>query len=263
MVPFGTSFIAIALAFALPALVSLWAVRSAAAFVNARYLAAFALGVYLWFFSDTIGDSAYLGVNSGFGGGAEQAGLLILFVAGLALMFALDRKAFQSGSASEGRGIWIPIFVAVAVGVHGLGEGAAFSNVAASTPAQDLLSAFGGLSSAVAFVLHKFLEPAMVGAAWVAYARDRPKVPGEVARDLLLLTLVFILPGLLGAGTGYWLSYDTTYVFALGLGTSVYAAVRLAKPLFGRSEGKWESTRIAAAIGLGFLGMYLAALFHG
>jgi hypothetical protein len=50
------------------------------------------------------------------------------------------------------------------------------------------------------------------------------------------------------------LLYDTTYFFAFGLGTSLYAVVRLAKPLFWEGGGSsWESTKIAIAMILGFL----------
>jgi hypothetical protein len=262
VLPFGTSFLAIASALVLPTLVSLLLVSAAARRVNARYLAAFAAGIYLWFFSDTIGDSAYLGVNSGFGGGVEQAALVVLFILGVLLVFSLDRTAFGSGDG-DGLAFRIPVLVALAVGIHGFGEAAAFSGVAASTPATDLLDAFGGLSPAVAFILHKALEPTMVGAAYWLYSRNHSKSTGGLLKDMLILTVAFVLPGLVGAATNYYLSFDVTYVFALGLGTSIYAVVMLAKPLFSGAAGsRWESTKLACAIVLGFLCLYFAALLH-
>ena len=225
-------------------------------------MAAFAIGLYFWFFSDTIGDSAYLDVNSGFGGGAVQVALVLLFIVGLLLVFSLDRGTFRPGSAATGLGFGVPLLVAFAIGFHGSGEGAAFTATAATTPATGLLDAFGGASAAAAFIIHKALEPMMIGAAYWVYAKDHAKNALGFARDVLILTLVFVLPGVVGAATDYYWLYDTTYLFAFGLGTSIYAAVRLAKPLFGDSSSKWESVQIALLIAFGFLCLYGAALLH-
>jgi hypothetical protein len=103
----------------------------------------------------------------------------------------------------------------------------------------------------------------MVGAAYWVYARDHAKDGAGVVRDILVLTLVFVLPGVIGAATDYYWLYDTTYFFAFGLGTSLYAAVRLARPLFSETGGsKWESTKISIGMILGFLCLYGAALLH-
>jgi hypothetical protein len=108
----------------------------------------------------------------------------------------------------------------------------------------------------------------MVGAAYWVYAKDHAKdLPGRV-RDIVLLTLVFTLPGIIGGGSAYYIvqafpSTDFTYVFAFGLGTSIYAAVRLARPLFGGApSSRYDSTKIATLILLGFTCLYLAALLH-
>jgi hypothetical protein len=263
LLPFFSSFVSIVAAFVFPALVGLMVIAGAARSVNAKYLAAFALGLYFWFFSDTIGDSAFLDVNAGFGGGAIQVALVLLFVAGLVLVFSLDRNAFGQGPVGVGVGFGVPLLVAFALGIHGLGEGAAFMATAATTPATGLLDAFGGLSAAAAFVLHKMLEPMMVGAAYWVYSRDHAKNPAGVAKDIIALTFVFVLPGIVGAATDYYWLYDTTYFFAFGLGTSLYAAMRLARPLFSSSQSpRWESLRIAIAVTLGFLSLYCAALLH-
>jgi len=262
VLPFLPSFFSIMAALVVPAIVGLLIMAGAARAVSPTYLAAFALGLYFWFFSDTIGDSAFLDVNSGFGGGATQVALVLLFVAGMLFVFSLDRETFSGSSLAGGMGFGVPLLLAFAVGVHGFGEGAAFMATAATTPATGLLDAFGGISAAVAFVLHKMLEPMMVGAAYWVYARDHAKNAGGVARDLLLLALVFVTPGIVGAATDYYWLYDTTYFFALGLGTSLYAAVRLAMPLFAPASSKWESSRIALSVTLGFLCLYFAALLH-
>ena len=103
----------------------------------------------------------------------------------------------------------------------------------------------------------------MIGAAYWVYARDHAKDAAGLVRDMAILTLVFVLPGVVGAATDYYWLYDTTYFFAFGLGTSLYAAVRLAKPLFADGAGSgWESTKIAVAMVLGFLCLYGAAMLH-
>jgi len=263
VLPFLQSFLAIVSALAFPTIAGLLLMAGVAKVVNPKYLAAFALGIFLWFFSDTIGDSAYLDVNAGFGGGEVQVALVLLFAAGLVLVFSIDRSAFVEGPGLSTLGFGVPLLVAFAVGFHGFGEGAAFSATAAATPATGLVDAFGGFSAAFAFVLHKELEPMMIGAAYWVYARDHAKSAVGVVRDVLVLTLVFVLPGVVGAGTDYFLGYETTYFFAFGLGTSTYAAVRLMRPLFGDSGGSSrESPKIALLILFGFLSIYFAALFH-
>ena len=263
MLPFLTSFLAMVAALVIPAIVGLLLVSGAGKVVNPRYIAAFALGLYFWFFSDTIGDAAFLDVNAGFGGGTVQLALVLLFVIGVFLVFSIDRETFQSGSLAEGLGFGVPLLVAFAVGFHGFGEGAAFTATAATTPATSLLDAFGGTSAAAAFVIHKALEPMMIGAAYLVYAKDHARNSTGLVRDILVLTLVFVLPGVIGAATDYYWLYDTTYFFAFGLGTSLYAVVRLVKPLFSETvQARWDSTKVAVAVVVGFLCLYSAALLH-
>jgi len=262
VLPFLPSFLSIVAALVFPTLAGLLIISGLSRITNPKYVAAFALGLYFWFFSDTIGDAAYLDVNAGFGGGAVQLALVLLFVIGVLLVFSVDREAFKNGTSSR-LGFGIPLLVAFAVGFHGFGEGAAFAATAATTPATGLFDAFGGLTAASAFIIHKALEPMIIGAAYWIYARGHAKSAAGYAEDILLLTLVFVLPGVIGAATDYYWLYDTTYFFAFGLGTSLYAAVRLAKPLFWDTGGSnWESTKIAIAMIIGFLCLYGAALLH-
>ncbi len=263
MLAFATSFLAILVAFVLPALAGFLAIAAVGRMVSPRYLVAFSLGIFFLFFSDTIGGSSYLDVNAGFAGGVQQVALVLLFVGGVVLFFSFDRALFAQGAEPVGTGVAVPLLVALAVGVHGLGEGAAFSATAAATSSTSLLDAFGGVSAAVAFVLHKAIEPLMVGAVYLTYSGDRAKETRTLIRDVLLMTLVFVLPGAVGAATDYSLGYDTTYAFALSTGASIYAGLRLSKPLFGdRSSPGTDSLRLALVIVMGFLCLYLAALFH-
>jgi hypothetical protein len=79
-----------------------------------KYLTAFAVGLYLWFFSDTIGDASLLGVSEGFTGGAWHVALWVVFAIGVVLLFSLDPNVFTEGSAGSGLGFAIPLLVAVA-----------------------------------------------------------------------------------------------------------------------------------------------------
>lgn len=261
MLPFGESFLAIVAALVVPTLIGLSIIVAVGKQTSAKYLAAFGLGIYLWFFSDTIGGASYLDVNSGFSGGPLHVVIYALFAVGLLVVFSLDRGAFRQGIDSN-VSFAIPLIVAFAVGMHGWGEGADFGASAAQTTSTDLLSAFGGLTAAVAYVLHKGLEPMMVGIAYWIYAKDRAKSLGGIGRDIAMLTLVFVLPGIIGAATGYYLQYEDTYFFAIGTGTSIYAAVRLAKPLFVDYVSGLDSLKMALVIFFGFSSIYFAALFH-
>ena len=266
MIGFGESFVVWLGSTLIPGVLGTLVVILAGRHVSQRYVVAFGLGIFFWFFVDTIGGSALLDVNSGFGGGAAQVGVVALFLIGVLLFFGIDarRDIFSPQSAVGKYGMMIPTLVAVAVGVHGIGEGAAFGATAYSTSSTSLLEAFGGLNAGVAYVLHKLLEPMMIGACYSFYFRQQGATAGSWLRNGLILSLVFVIPSLLGATTGYFLVYDTTYLFALGTGTAVYVAFRLAGPLFvGTSTvTSKETMRLALSWMLGFMAIYFAALFH-
>jgi len=69
MIGFAVSFLGLLGATLIPAFFGLVAVVLLFRRSAPRYAAAFAAGVFLWYFSDTIGGSSYLGVNRGFSGG--------------------------------------------------------------------------------------------------------------------------------------------------------------------------------------------------
>ena len=259
----------------IPAFVGLIVIVWAGHIVRPKYLAAFALGIFLWFFVDTIQGSALLDVNAGFSGGVAQVAAVGLFVIGVLSVFWLDRRrsVFSSESRVGGLSVAISVLVAAAIGIHGLGEGAAFGATAYSTSSNSLLDAFGGVSAGVAYLLHKGLEPMMAGACYCVYSnRTGSGISGRL-RDVFFLSMVFVLPSLVGAPVGYFImgpatgffaGFGTTYFFALGTGTSIYAALRLSRPLFRSEElaTSEDSIKIAVPIVLGFIAIYFAALFH-
>ncbi len=266
MIGFVVSFLSWLASTLVPAFLGMLLIIIASHRIKPRYLAAFAFGILFWFFVDTIGGSAVLDVNSGFGGGLAQVGVVALFLAGVILFFWLDRnRDILSPRLAYGKfGLSIPFLVAIAVGIHGLGEGLAFGTTAYSTTSASLLDAVGGLTPGVAYVLHKGLEPMMIGACYNIYSPTPKTDQKRTLRNVGLLSLVFAIPSLLGASVGYFVAVDTTYFFALGTGTAIYAAFRIAGPLFtteGESSSR-DSIKIALAWTTGIMAIYVAALFH-
>lgn len=267
MLGFPETFGAVLGSFLGPAFVGLVIIFLAARKVPSRYLAAFAIGLYLWFFQDTIGGANLLDVNEGFGGGVWQVVLWVLFAAGVIIFFSIDKSLFADGVSGDSFGFAIPILVAIAVGLHGGAEGGAIGSTAATTPSNNLLDAFGGLTAAIAFMLHKGLEPMMVGAAYWVYAKQHASDTSGRIRDIIILTIAFTLPGIVVGGASYYLvqafpSVDFTYIYGLGLGASVYALVRLARPLFRGTGANSEALKTAIVLLFGFLCLYVAALLH-
>lgn len=266
MIGFGESFLAWAAATLLPAFAGLLLITAASWLIQAKYLCAFAFGIFLWFFVDTIGGSATLDVNSGFGGGWAQLIVVMLFLLGVLVFFSFDQKRniFSAESAVGKYGIIIPILVAAAVGIHGLGEGWDFGQTAFNTSSSNLLDAFGGLTAGVAYVLHKGLEPMMIGACYSFYTKGIGRSSAKWIRDVFLMSVVFVMTSVVGAAAGYYISLDTTYFYALGTGTSIYAAIRLLGPLFGQTQDAKPSYTVMVAVSLllGFISIYIAALFH-
>ncbi len=249
----------------LPAFTGLLIITWTSRRVPVRYVVAFAFGILFWFFVDTISGSAALDVNSGFGGGLAQVGVVVLFLVGAIFFFWVDRnRGILSPQAAVGKyGLTIPVLVAIALGIHGLGEGAAYGATAYSTSSISLLNAFGGLYAGIAYVLHKGLEPMMVGACYSFYNKSGGTVSNWL-RNVFSLSVVFVIPSLLGAATGYLVAYETTFFFALGTGAAIYVVFRLAGPLFVPSGtgSHGEPMKVAISWILGIMALYVSALFH-
>src|SRR5260370_40104527 len=108
----------------IPAFVGLLVIVWAGHIVRPKYLSAFALGIFLWFFVDTIQGSALLGVNAGFSGGVAQVAAVGLFVIGVLSVFWLDRRrsVFSSDSRVGGVSVAISFLASAVIGIHGVGE---------------------------------------------------------------------------------------------------------------------------------------------
>ena len=136
--------------------------------VKVRYLAAFALGVYLWFFTDTLSGANYLDVNGGFVYSPYVVSLVALFIAGLAVFFVFDRRLFSSAESPTRGALAVGALAALALGLHGMAEGVAFGTTAAQTSSSSLIEAFGGFDASISWVFHKMVEPTVAAAAYVA-----------------------------------------------------------------------------------------------
>ncbi len=260
MFPLGESVLVLGLTTLASASIGIAFVTLLRGFVSPRYLAAFALGIFAWYYVDTVLGSSDLLAGVGFTGGVYQLSLVLLFAIGLLLFFLADKTLFSQ--QEQEAGLLVPLLAALALGVHGFAEGSAFGATTSQSSAASLIGAFGGTSAGIAYALHKALEPMMVAALYAAGTRGS-KPASSIARDLLVLALIFTLPTVVGATTGYYLTYDTTYFFALGAGASIYAAFRLARQVFASTPGGGsESLKVSLAVLAGFILIYLAALLH-
>ena len=263
MLPFGVTDVEFALATFVSALVGISLVVAASKFVKLRYLAAFAVGVYLWFFPDTLGGANYLDVNGGFVLSSYVVSLVALFVVGLVVFFAFDKKMFTSGESIGYGGLVAGALAALALGLHGMAEGADFGFTAAQTPSNTLLGAFGGIAPSASWALHKMLEPTIAAVSYVAVAGTAAKKPSERLLDSVVLATIFVLPPVIGSIAGYYVAFDITYIYALGLGASVYAIARAARPLYSpEGADPWVSVKIALFAALGFILIFISAMLH-
>jgi hypothetical protein len=232
-------------------------------YLKPGYLLSFSLGILFWVFVDVINDSGDLDVNASFSGGWEQVTIVFLFAVSLSAFFLLDRSVFSS-EVVRSDNLAIPALIAIAIGIHGLGEGAAFANVSATTPTNSLVIAFGGEAAGAAYVLHKLLEAMAVGAGYIVFAGNRNLGFKGRARDICVLVLAFIIPSVVAEGAGYFVAYDSTYFYAIGTGGLLYALLKLVGPLFTtqRAQGPNGSLKMAAWLLGGLLLVYIAALLH-
>ena len=124
------------------------------------------------------------------------------------------------------------------MGIHGLGEGWDFGSAVAGVAPSDLVSAFGGYSPLVSYPLHKFLEATIIGIVYLIYVQ-RSTIAERAKWHLPVLGLLFALTSVIGAAIGYFVSLDTTFFFAFGVASALYAMIRLAAPLVypGETEG--------------------------
>jgi len=263
LLSFAESFFAWVISTSMSALLGLLFALFLGKYLKLMYFLAFSLGVLLWVFVDVIGDSGNLDVNAAFSGGWEQLFIVGLFAFGLLTFVSLDRSIFSPVVSPSGNFV-IPLLIAIAIGIHGLGEGSAFADVVANTPISSLVVAFGGESAGAAYVLHKFLESLAIGGCWLMYSGGRNVGGLQRTRDAILLTVAFTLPSIVAMGIGYYIPIDSSYFYALGTGALMYAILKLLGPLYTTHQAQGPNVSLKTAIWLlaGLICVYLAALLH-
>ncbi|MDG7000030.1 MAG: hypothetical protein JRN15_13055 [Nitrososphaerota archaeon] len=268
MISFAITIVGILVATLVPAYLALYLLANLK-FVSIRYIAALGLGLVFWFFFDTINDAAQLDVNSSFGGGIQHVAILVVFLAGISTLALFDHYAVprlvSESSAGADRSVilLIPVAVAAVMGVHGLGEGWSFASVASASYTSSLTAAFGGVLALASYPLHKFFEASIVGALYASFIGSRNRARWHIP----LLGILFGLPATFGAALGYFFSFDITYFYAFGVTAAIYAALRLVEPIStsfktGQTRPTFLGYKVFIAVTIGFLFLYLAALFH-
>jgi zinc transporter ZupT len=225
------------------------------------WLVAFSAGIIFWFFIDVMGDAAQLDINQGFDGDYTHIMLAATFAVGLGILFALEKRFsrtrtvpsteenLQIKSVASDIAFAVAAVAALGIGFHAMGEGMA---IGASLPtSNDVLSAIGGLSPGIAYVLHKFLEGFVIGTFAVVAGSTRLKHIG-------ILTILAGLPTIVGFFIGLPGSFDSSYMFALGGAGAVYVEMKLL-PVLARS-GRFYIAILPLL--LGFYSIYIAGLFH-
>jgi hypothetical protein len=271
LIEFGVSFVEFVLATFLPIYVGMFLLiaLSNGNRISTRYLSAYALGLLFWFFYDTLNDAAQLDVNQGYGFDLGHIGMLALFIVGFLLFTLLGGRLSSKREAAASQNalpLLLALLAALAMGIHGIGEGIAFGGLAAGTQASTILDAIGGINGGVAYCLHKLLESTIVIAVFIPLARANGLPSRTRLWQTVLIGLMFGIPSAAGEVAGYSLAIDSTWFYAMGAGAALFVVLQVAGPIFavnkdeGISYSQW--VRISGAMILGFLLLYAAALLH-
>jgi hypothetical protein len=287
MIPLSFIFLGILGTTLVPAYIGLYLVSNLR-FVRTRYVAAAGVGLAFWFFYDTMGDAASLEENNSvyppyLFGGLPHFALIGAFVAGVAALaifdhFAVSAPRSQGGTSDASRAnprllFLIPVALAAVMGIHGLGEGWDAASAVAGAPfngasiLDSLIQAFGTVPAVVSYPIHKFLEASIIGAAYTCYVSMSGGVVKTKWWDIPLLGILFGGPSVVGATLGYYVPVDTTYFFAFGVTSALYAALRLVEPTragfkVGVDAPSYLGWKVFLAMAVGFFLLYGAALLH-
>jgi len=292
---FGLAVGGIAVGTLIPAYIALYLFPNLKS-VPTRCLAALGIGLTFWFWTDTIGDATYLDVNAAAWPPAAFGGLyhflvIFAFVSGIVALAVFDHFAVPTSGLYEpvpnsvntasgvsvdtvatgfatGALFFVPVAVAAVMGIHGLGEGWDFAGVAAGVSGStDLISAFGGWNPIVSYPMHKFFEASIVSITYTIYV-ERNSIAKKAKWQLPVLGLLFGLTSVIGSMIGYFVSLDTTFFYAFGVTSGMYAAIRLAGPLVLNTKDSagtlpsYLGPKTFLFVGIGFFLLYIAALLH-
>ena len=279
MIAFSLIFGGILFATLIPEFIALYLVSSR--FVSVRYLAAAAVGLTFWFFFDTIGGAVSLDSNYSIYpidqfGGWPHVGLILAFALGIAVLAMFDhyaltnRKVAGDQPRSDWRLFLIPAGLALVMGLHSLGEGWDASSAVAAAQINSgsvldaLTQAFGSIPAVISYPIHKFLEAVIIGAVYAAFVSGSGQKPARW--HIPVLVDIFATPSVLGATLGYYISFDTSYFYAFGVTSAMYAVLRLVEatnPAFKSGAGPSVlGSKTFIAMAGGFFLLYFAALLH-
>ena len=276
MISFAVTVLGILAATLIPAYIALYLIPNLLTFIPTRYIAAAGVGLTFWFFFDTMGDATGVGVNYGLGGGTSHVGLIVAFLAGIAALAMFDYFAVPSPTFSQSAPsavnkysrslVLIPVGIAAVIGIHGLGEGWDFASVASGPSATSLINSFGGNLEAVSYIFHKFLEASIVAAAYTCFL-SRVESVRKAWWHIPILGILFGGTSVIGSIFGYYVAFDTTYFYAFGVTSALYAALRLAEAAnysfkIGSNAPTYLGWKIFIALAIGFFALYTAALLH-
>jgi hypothetical protein len=286
MIDYRTTLALIAIGSLIPTYIALYLVSSLK-FVHIRYIVALGLGINFWYFLDTMGDAVFLKKDqstTSFGGDDPigvylHFALIAAFVGGMATLAIFDhfvrptskgqtsmRKLASEGMHSKALFL-IPAAVAAVMGIHSLGEAWNFAVTASGASATTLTDIFGGLSPLISYPIHKFLEATIIATIYSAYVK-RSDISVKTKWQIPVLGLLFALTSVIGSGIGYYyVSADTTYFFAFGVTSALYAVIRLVEPIdlnfrVGENAPSYLGPKIFVAVTFGFFLLYSAALLH-
>ena len=280
MIDYGTTLLAIIAGTLIPAYLALFIIPRLKP-IQTAILAAAGVGLTFWFFFDTMGDAAQLDVNyaiypfSSFNGATHFA-VIAAFLGGIVALAIIDHYAvpnskFEDGQVSISTGksktlVLVPIGVAAVMGIHGMGEGWDFASAASAATTGSLVTAFGGWNAVISYPLHKFFESSIIAIVYTCYI-GRTELAQKAKWHLPVLGLFFGLTSVIGTSLGYYISLDTTYFYAFGVTTAFYAAIRLSQALsdkfaIGVNAPSYLGGRKFFALAVGFMLLYIAALFH-
>jgi hypothetical protein len=280
MISYGITVLSILVGTLIPAYLALYIIPRLKP-IQTAILAAGGVGLTFWFFFDTMGDAAQLDVNSAIYpfsafGGIDHFAVILAFALGIAALAVIDHVAVPDSSLEEGHVptsglksktlIFVPITVALVMGIHGLGEGWDFASAASASTTSSLIDAFGGWNAVISYPLHKFFEASIIAAVYTCYV-GRTELAQKSSWNIPVLGLFFGLTSVIGSAIGYYVSLDTTYFYAFGVTAAFYASIRLAEAMSNKfAIGVNAPTYLGGtkflALAVGFFLLYTAALFH-
>ncbi len=264
MVDLLVALVAVAVSTLVPLYIGVFAPK----FLNPRSermigaLTAAALGILFWFYLDVMLDTVSLGQNELLTNPSLRPVLLVAsFAVCLLVLFwlegVLDRRFPRASghgpitSVMKGMTFAIAMLVALGMGFHAIGEGDAIGHLLPSYPS--IISAIGGFSGGIAYVLHKLLEGYVVGTVALLASATTTK-------RLSILGAIAGIPTLIGFGLGISIAPDSSYFFALSGASIVYASFKLTPRIATLTLDAPYLT--AGATLLGFYSMYAAGLLH-